>query len=224
MSQIINNINNLINEQVLIPIVEFLKSKGVKDIDVSVLQGVLNIPVQSVKTKGIHAPRHRNSAIVTDPEVKCEYEYTKGSNKGQKCGKPCVKGYSYCVQCIQKSGAKKKLAEDGIELPPEIAAKTKTKAKATVHEKKQREVENDDSGTVNAQPVDGKPGFYILTQKGMPSFYFKTLPDGKARVYGIFEDDEVRELDDKERQVAEEKNFEIVSIDTLVEDEKEGDD
>lgn len=224
MSQIITNINNLINEQVLVPIVEYLKSKGIKDIDVATLQGVLNIPTQSTKTKGIRAPKHRDSAIVTDPEAKCEYEYTKGGNKGKKCGKPCVKGYNYCSLCIKKSGTKKKLEEQNIELPPWVAEKAKDKPiNKGVKEKKQKEADDDDDahGMINAQEVEGKKGFYISMEKDLPVFYFKLLPNGRGRVYGIYEDDEVRPLNEKELQIAEEKNFEVVDIDELVKDEKE---
>lgn len=228
MSQIITNINNLINEQVLIPIAEYLKSKGIKDVDVATLQGVLNIPVQATKTKGIRGPRHHDSAIVTDPENKCEYEYTKGGNKGQKCGKACVKGYNYCKGCMDKSGTQKHLEELGIPLPPFVVEKAKGKTNKSVGKKKQKDVveEDDNHGAISGEPAKGKKNVYILREKGAPTLYFRSIPSGSVRVYGVYEkpdedgDEEIREMDEKERQFAEERGFEVSDLDQMIEDEK----
>lgn len=95
----INYINELIKNVILPIVVDYVNDHDKQDITVNELEEVLQLN----NSKYSHYQVNKKGSSESDYNKKCIWEYKKGKNKGELCGKPTIKNTNYCSTCIKRS-------------------------------------------------------------------------------------------------------------------------
>lgn len=95
------SLNSLIVKSILVPVVDYLKSKDV-DVTLEELTSALNITGEARRP----APKSKPPS-----PGRCVYTPGKGNNKGIPCGKPVVEGEEHCKTCLKKPAVQKNKAQ-----------------------------------------------------------------------------------------------------------------
>lgn len=69
-------------------------------------------PLTSVSSKTTTTTKLTSGDITKIDEIKCQYKLTRGSHKGELCGKKVVKDTSYCAGCAKKKAVLEPVTEE----------------------------------------------------------------------------------------------------------------
>jgi len=113
-----------INDNIIIPIVNHLNSKGII-ITADELNSVLQMPNTKAQSStplmnygsGIIpnvSSSNSKKAIIQNNGKTCTYNYKRGENKGKLCGKSTLNGADYCSSCLKRKNINKAAEVSGI--------------------------------------------------------------------------------------------------------------
>lgn len=219
---------SLINE-VVIPICNFYKTEKGCDVDYKdICKKVLNIPqdkinssqfFNSVKissaTPNGRSRARKNKKEITEQE-QCEYVLTRGNDRGKRCKNPKKEGLPVCKTCEKKSKGKELIEryKKGLSTSPTSSEKSPS------HEKlpsppPQEESEN----SLSVKKWKDKNGdeFYITADDN--KFIVMSNDKGSVTVLGVEDGDTYRKLNEKECEIAINKNLSL-SKDAMPETKK----
>lgn len=142
-SMIISNIAGLIRTGVIQPLVSYLNAKGTS-CTVEELCSVLKLPGTPVPTTVNSLPPNLTSSVrarpkktetvsPTIPESQlCQYIFTRGRNKGQRCPEKAEDNGIFCKNCKIKKSAAAQATGPGTSQPSTVPSETSYKPKITV--------------------------------------------------------------------------------------------